>query len=284
MNSLRTARTSRLRKPKRLANVVMLAITLFYLLPFWYIANNAIKNADEISTHPFTLTLKSITLDNLRRAYAMLHFPTAFLNSLILLVLSLALLVSLGSLAAYGIVIPRSRFMNRLYTLLVALISVPFQITIVPLVGLLKQLGLINSFLGVAFVYAAMYLPFVIFLYVGFMRTIPRELAESSQIDGSGMLRTYLLIYMPLLKSITGIVMIVRGVSVWNDLLAPLVVLYRNSMYTLPIQLYVFSSSKIGQWDLVFGGTLLVCLPITVFFLLMQRSFVKGIMAGGIKG
>ncbi len=272
------------RKPQQWKHVLMMAVMLFYLLPLWYVLNNAFKKADSISKHPFTLTPDTWTFDNIRRAYELLNFPGAFMNSLILLALSLALLVVLGSLAAYGIVIPNSRFMNRVYVGFVALISVPFQITMVPLVGMLKDLGLINSFIGVAFVYAGMYLPFVIFLYTGFMRTIPKEIAESAQMDGSGLLRTYLHIYMPLLKSITGIVMIVRGISVWNDLLAPLIVLYRNSLYTLPIQLYVFSSSKVGQWDLVFGGTVLVCLPITVFFLLFQKSFVKGIMAGGIKG
>lgn len=272
------------RTPRIIQNVILMFIALFYLLPLWYVVNNAFKQSDSISIHPFTLSLQSATLDNIRRAYEQLHFPEAFKNSLLLLVLSLALLVVLGSLAAYGIVVSGSRLLNKVYLFFVALISVPFQITIVPLVGLLRDLGLINSFLGVAFVYAAMYLPFVIFLYAGFMRTVPKELAESAQIDGSGLLRTYVHIYMPLLKSITGIVMIIRGVSVWNDLLAPLVVLYRNSLYTLPIQLYIFSSSKIGQWDLVFGGTMLVCLPITVFFLIFQKSFVKGIMAGSIKG
>lgn len=284
MTSASVRKSGNGRMPQLAKNGFLLLVSLFYLLPLWYVVNNAFKRSDSISTRPFTLTPRTFTFDNVRNAFEQLHFPEAFKNSLILLALSLALLVVLGSLAAYGIVVSGSRLLGRAYVFFVALISVPFQITIVPLSILLRDLGLVNSFFGVAFVYAAMYLPFVIFLYAGFMRTIPKELSESSQIDGSGMLRTYFHIYMPLLKSITGIVMIIRGVSVWNDLLAPLVVLYRNSMYTLPIQLYIFSASKIGQWDLVFGGTVLVCLPITVFFLAFQKSFVKGIMAGSIKG
>lgn len=280
----RLGRKSRLNPPQYVSNAVLFAVMLFYLLPLWYALNNAFKLADAISIQPFWLTGRTFTLDNIRRAYELLHFPTAFLNSAFILVLSLALLVVLGSLAAYGIVMPNNKSVRRLYTAFVALISVPPQITIVPLVVLLKKLDLINSFLGAAFVYAGMYLPFVIFLYAGFMRTIPKEIVESAAIDGCGPLRTYMSVYMPLLKTITGIVLVIRGVAIWNDLLVPLIVLYKNSMYTLPLQLYVFSSSKIGQWDLVFGGTVLVCLPITVFFLVFQKSFVKGVIAGSIKG
>lgn len=269
---------------KIVSHSVMIVIMLLYVLPLWYALNNAFKPAKEISLHPFTLSLNSATLDNIKRAYTSLHFPTAFYNSAVILALSLLILVVLGSLAAYGIVMPNSPWMNRLNTFIVAMISVPFQIAMVPLVILLKKLHLINSFLGASFVYGAMYLPFVIFLYVGFMRTIPKEMVESATMDGSGPLKTYLHIYMPLLKTITGIVVVIRGVSIWNDLLVPLIVLYKNSMYTLPLQLYIFSSSKVGQWDLVFGGTVLVCLPITILFLVFQRSFIKGIMAGGVKG
>ncbi len=275
---------SRLNKPRIVSNSVLTAVMLFYLLPLWYALNNAFKFKENISTNPFMLTKNSFTLDNIRRAYEQLHFPTALANSTLILAMSLALLVTLGSLAAYGVVMPNNKAVRRLYIFFVALISVPPQIAIVPLVLLLKRLDLINSFIGASFVYAGMYLPFVIFLYAGFMRTIPKEIVESAAIDGCGPFKTYYHIYMPLLKTITGIVFVIRGVSIWNDLLVPLIVLYKNSMYTLPLQLYVFSSSKVGQWDLVFGGTVLVCLPITIFFLVFQKSFVKGVIAGSIKG
>ncbi|MBM7567580.1 carbohydrate ABC transporter permease [Paenibacillus sacheonensis] len=274
----------RLQKPQVATNVILALVALFYLLPLWYALNNAFKYAESISVQPFWLTKHSFTFENIARAYEQLHFKTAFFNSALILALSLLLLVTLGSLAAYGVILPNNRAIRRLYTFFVALISVPPQITIVPLLLLLKRLDLVNSFLGVAFVYAGMYLPFVIFLYAGFMRSIPKEIVESASIDGCGPLKTYIHIYMPLLKTITGIVLVIRGVSIWNDLLVPLIVLNKNAMFTLPLQLYIFSSSKVGQWDLVFGGTVLVCLPITVFFLAFQKSFVKGVMAGSLKG
>jgi raffinose/stachyose/melibiose transport system permease protein len=116
------------------------------------------------------------------------------------------------------------------------------------------------------------------------MRTIPKELPESATIDGCGPFKSYLYIYMPLLKTITGIVLILRGVAIWNDLLVPLIVISKSSLYPLTLNLYVFTTSKVGQWDMIFGGTVLVCLPIVIFFLLFQKSFIKGVLAGSVKG
>ncbi|QGQ94772.1 carbohydrate ABC transporter permease [Paenibacillus psychroresistens] len=266
------------------SNGFMMIVMLLYLLPLWYAINNGFKQKEFISIHPFTLSGQSFTFENIAQAFKLLHYPTALFNSAFILVLSCAMLVILGSLAAYGILLPNNKLMNNVYTVTVAFISIPVQIAIVPMVLALKQFHLINTFLGVALLYAGTLLPFVIFLYAGFMRTIPKELPESATIDGASSFRIYLQIYMPLLKTITGIILILRGVGIWNDLLIPLIVISKSSMYPLTLNLYVFANSKIGQWDIVFGGTVLVGLPITLFFIVFQKSFIKGIMAGSVKG
>jgi raffinose/stachyose/melibiose transport system permease protein len=271
-------------KTKIFPNIVMLIVMLFYLLPLWYIFNNAFKIEKFIATSPFTITLKTFTLNNIYNAFALFEYPKAFLNSSIILVLACTLLVILGSMAAYGITFVNNKLMDSVYIFFVALITVPFQITMVPLMELLKNMSLINTYLGAVFIYGGMYLPFVIFLYTGFMRTISKEMKEAAEIDGCGAFKAYLYIYMPLLKTITGIVLILRGVGIWNDLLVPLIALYSDSMYTLPLKLYTFASSLIGQWAIVFGGTFITCLPILILFLLLQKSFIKGIMAGSVKG
>ncbi len=147
------------------------------------------------------------------------------MNSVVVLVLSCAFLISLGSLAAFGIAMANSRFMNRVYTVLVAMITLPFQLAMVPLIFMLKGLGLMNTYWGTALVYSGWFLPFVIFLYTGFIRTIPKELEEAGRVDGCGLFRSFLSIYIPLLKSVTGTVLILRGVPIWNDLLVPIITL-----------------------------------------------------------
>lgn len=266
------------------SNGVMLFIMLLYLLPFWYVLNNAFKQKSFISLQPFWLTSETFTLDNVANAFTKMNYVSAFQNSLWTLLLSCLLFVLLGSMTAYGITIARHKITDRIYVFFVALISLPFQAAMVPLVSLLRDIGLNDSYLGLALVYAAMFMPFVVFLYTGFMRGLPMELMESARIDGCGYTQAYVYIYMPLLKTITGIVLVLRGVYVWNDLQVPLIVISDPAKVTLQQKLYVFAQSRLGNFDLVFAGALIVCLPMVALFLLMQKSFIRGVMAGSIKG
>jgi raffinose/stachyose/melibiose transport system permease protein len=180
-----------------------------------------------------------------------------------------------------------SRLMNRVYAVLVAMITLPFQLAMVPLIFTLKGLHLMNTYWGTSLVYSGWFLPFVIFLYTGFIRTIPKELEEAGRVDGCGLLRSFLSIYIPLLKSVTGTVLILRGVPIWNDLLVPMITLSRSTMSTLPLKLYSFIGAygaSLTHWNLVFGGTFIVSFPILVVFLFLQRYFVRGVVAGAIKG
>ena len=266
------------------AHAFLVFVALLYLLPLWYVFNNSFKENRYISSNPFFITSESFTLDNIKNAFKLLSYPTSLLNSVVTLVLSCVLLIVCGSLASFGITYANSKSLNSMYTFFVALITVPFQIAMVPLVIMLKNIGLNNSFIGVACIYSAMYLPFVIFLYTGFMRGIPNEMMESANIDGCNALKTYFYIYMPLLKTTTGIILILRGVAIWNDLLVPLIAINSPSMFTLQQKLYTFTASRVGKWDIIFGGTVLVCFPIVILFLLLQKTFIKGVMAGSVKG
>lgn len=265
-------------------NGIMMIIMVFYLLPFWYVVNNAFKERSYISLQPFTINLNIFTLDNIRSAFAKMNYPAAFFNSFTVLVISCGIFILLGSMTAYGIYIADNKVFNRLYVLFVSLIALPFQAAMVPLVTLLRTLHLSDNFLGLALIYAAMFMPFIVFLYTGFMRSLPKELMESARIDGCSYLQVYTYVYMPLLKTVTGIVLVLRGVYVWNDLQVPLIVINNPVRQTLQQRLYVFAQSRIGNFDLVFAGALLTCLPMIVLFLLMQKSFIKGVMAGSVKG
>jgi raffinose/stachyose/melibiose transport system permease protein len=144
-----------------------------------------------------------------------------------------------------------------------------------------------NSYLGTSLVYSGWFLPFVVFLYTGFIRTVPKELEEAGRVDGCGLFRSYISIYIPLLKSITGTVLILRGVPIWNDLLVPIITISRATMSTLPLKLYAFigqPGSSATRWNLVFGSTFIVSVPILLVFLFLQRYFVRGVVAGAIKG
>ena len=268
-------------------NIAMMLIVLVLITPLWYVINNAFKVEPEILRRPLLLLPSAATLDSVVRSFATMKYPVTFMNSAIVLVLSCAFLISLGSLAAFGIAMANSRALNIVYIVLVAMITLPFQLAMVPLIFLLKSLHLVNTYLGIALIYTGWFLPFIIFLYTGFIRTVPRELEEAGRVDGCGLLRSFISIYIPLLKSITGTVLILRGVPIWNDLLVPIITITRSTMSTLPLRLYSFvgtPGSSAIRWNLVFGSTFIVSLHILLVFLFLQRYFVRGAAAGAVKG
>jgi len=268
-------------------NVVMVLIVLLLIMPLWYVLNNAFKVEKEILRRPLVLLPSAATLDSVIRSFKAMKYPRVFMNSAIVFALSCALLISAGSLAAFGIAMAKSKLLNAVYVVLVAMITLPFQLAMVPLIFLLKGLRLMNSYLGTSLVYSGWFLPFVVFLYTGFIRTVPKELEEAGRVDGCGLFRSYRSIYIPLLKSITGTVLILRGVPIWNDLLVPIITISRATMSTLPLKLYSFiasSGSSATRWNLVFGSTFIVSVPILLVFLFLQRYFVRGVVAGAIKG
>jgi len=265
-------------------NILISFILLFYIFPLYYVLNNAFKASEYISRQPFYLTPGTFSLNNITEAFNQMNYINSFYNSTVVLIMAMALLVIAGSLAGFGITYARNRTLNRFYLGYIALISMPLQIAMVPLMKLMRDFSLTNTHLGMALIYSAIYMPFVIFLYTGFMRSVPRDLIDAAKIDGCNPAGIYYRVFMPLLTTITGMVIIIRGVSAWNDLFVPLIVVSRANMYTLTQQLYVFASSRIGRWDMIFGATFLCIIPIMVLFLAMQKTFIKGIMAGSIKG
>jgi len=279
------ARGSLRKKNRKIGlNILISVILLSYILPLYYVLNNAFKESVYISRQPFYLTPATFSLENITEAFRKMDFINSFTNSATVLVMSMVLLVIIGSLAGFGITYAKNRTLNTVYLTYIALISMPLQIAMVPLIMLMRDLNLGNTHLGMALIYNAIYMPFVVFLYTGFMRSIPRDLIEAAKIDGCSPVGIYVRIFMPLLTTITGMVIILRGVSTWNDLFVPLIVISRSQMYTLTQQLFIFAGSRMGQWDMVFGATVLCILPIMVLFLAMQKTFIKGIMAGSIKG
>lgn len=266
------------------SHIVLTLACIIILIPLYYVLINAFKLDLYINIKPMEFNWAYFTIDNISNAWRSLNFLLSLQNSVILVILSCGMMIIFGSLAGFAIAIVGNKFLRIFYTVLIMLISVPFQVVMIPLVQVLNTLHLLNSYFGTSLVFVALGLPFTIFLYTGFMRSVPREICDAAIVDGCGMYRTYLYIYMPLLKAVTGTILIIRGTAVWNDLLIPLIT-FTNSKYdTLIRKLYAFVSLKFNRWDLLFAGTLLCSIPILILFLSLQRVFIRGIMVGSVKG
>ena len=266
------------------SNGVLIVFSILVFIPVWYYLNNAFKEAKFIYQNPLFITPSQITLQNIFRAYKLLKYPRSLLNSFIFVSASCSILVLTSSLGAYAIALVNSKLLNSIYFAFVLMITLPFGLAMIPLVSMLRDLRMLNTYLGTSLIYVATGIPFAIFLYTGYIRTIPKDFEEAARIDGSGMFRTYLSIYFPLLKTITVTLLILRGVGIYNDLLIPLITISDVGKVPLTLRLYSFATEKIIYWELLFAGTFLVSMPMILAFIFIQRYITTDALGGALKG
>lgn len=266
------------------ANVILLAASTLMMVPVYFLIINAFKQKNFIYKEPMTITRESFTPDSIVKAFELMNFPQIALNSVMVLLFSCVGLIVLGSLASYAITLNRTAWTNRLYVVLVALITVPVSCAQIPLARQLSALGLINTWIGSAIVYIAFGLPFAIFIFTGYSRSIPGEIWEAAAIDGCSPVQSYARIYMPLIKMTTATIIIMRGSYIWNDILVPLIAVSKGSRQTLPQRLVAFAGANMARWDLMFAATLLISLPNLILYLCLQKVFVGALTAGAVKG
>jgi raffinose/stachyose/melibiose transport system permease protein len=203
--------------------------------------------------------------------------------SAIITVSSVVVLVVLGSLCAYAIARRPSKLGGALYVLFVLGIILPFQLAIIPVYVALRYVHLTGTYLGVILLYTGLLMPFSVFLFTGFIRALPRDYEEAAQVDGAGLLRTYLRVVFPLLLPVTGTVAILAGLFIWNDFFLALIFIYGSKTQTLPLALFSFVGEYVSQWNLIMAAVVISIAPILAFYLFAQRQLIRG-FAGGIRG
>lgn len=159
----------------------------------------------------------------------------------------------------------------------------PFQLALIPLYQTIRDLGLLGTVWSLVLFYSGLQVPFSVFLYTGFLRALPRGYEEAALIDGCGPLRAFRSVVFPQLRPITGTVVILNTIFVWNDFLTPLLYLSGSPQQTIPVAIFGFVGQYTSQWQLVFAGLVIGVAPILVAYFLMQKHIIKG-FAGGIKG
>jgi raffinose/stachyose/melibiose transport system permease protein len=262
--------------------LLMIGIGLVFLYPVYVLINLSFKNPKEISEASLALP-SSLETNNYTQAWNGASLGAAMLNSTIITVASLMALVIVGSLAAYYLARTQTKLSYGMYLLFLLGIVLPFQLALVPLYKLMKDTGLLGSYTSMVIFYTGLQMPFTIFLYTGFLRALPREYGEAALVDGASHLQSFRRITFPLLRPITGTVIILNAVFVWNDFLTPLVYLGGTPNETLPVVVYQFVGQYVSNWGYIFAAVVVASLPILVMFLLLQRYVIRG-FASGLKG
>ena len=211
------------------------------------------------------------------------HIGAAMLNSTIITVISLLCLIVIGSLASYYLARARTKLSYGMYILFLLGIVLPFQLALVPLYRTMKDAGLLGSYTSMVLFYTGLQIPFTIFLYTAFLRALPREYGEAALVDGATHLQSFRRITFPLLRPITGTVIILNAVFIWNDFLTPLIYLGGSPNETIPVVVYQFVGQYVSNWGYIFAAVVLATLPMLLLFLLLQRFVIKG-FASGLKG
>src|SRR4051794_8901106 len=262
--------------------VLMLAVGGLFLYPVYVLVTVSFKTPREISEASLKLPA-SLDGANYSQAWSAAHLGAALLNSTIITVASLIGLIVVGSTAANYLAQTRTRLSYGLYLLFLLGIVLPFQLALVPLYTFMKDSGLLGSYTSMVLFYTGLQVPFTIFLYTGFLRSLPREYRQAALIDGATHWQSFTRVTFPLLRPITGTVVILNAVFVWNDFLTPLIYLGGTPNETLPVVVYQFVGQYVSNWGYIFAAVVMASLPILIVFLLMQRYVIKG-FASGLKG
>ena len=269
---------------KYAVELVFLAATCVWWLPIYYFVIGAFKQRIDIVKFPLAIAPEMISAGNFTYAVGKMKLFTALGNTGFITLVSLLAVVVFGSLAGFAVARVRHRAFSWFYSAVIALMVIPFIGALIPIVVLIRDFGLINSLWGPVLIQAAWNLPFSIFLYAGFMRTLPKELEEAAYIDGCSMFQVYYRVFLPLLTPVTATCCIRAGIGIWNDYLVSASLLNSVRQPTLMVAIYQFFGQYVSEYGYAFAGIIMASLPIIILYVFLQKYFIKGIAAGAVKG
>ncbi|MFS0821258.1 carbohydrate ABC transporter permease [Bacillus sp. 1P02SD] len=261
--------------------LVLIGLSLFYLMPIYVIIVTSLKPLDQISLSEMWKLPATLDFSSYQLAFEKL-VPN-FLNSIYLVIPATLLSALLGALNGYVLSKWRFKGANTLFTLILFGMFIPYQSILIPMIQFLREVGLYNSITGLIFVHVVYGIPITTLMFRNFYANIPDEMIESAKIDGAGFLRIFRYIMVPL--SISGFVVVViwQFTNIWNEFLFA-VTITTSDQQPIMVALQNLSGSQIVQWNVQMAGALLAALPTLLVYIFLGKYFVRGLLAGSVKG
>jgi raffinose/stachyose/melibiose transport system permease protein len=274
---------SRRRGPNLWLTILLVFISLSVLFPLYITVVTALQTPDQAASGSLAFPATP-QWSNFTRAIELTNFWQAAFSSLLVTVIAVSLTLLTNSMVAYAIArhMDTSWLFKGLYFYFISALFVPFAIVMLPIAKLTALAGLDNR-IGLGLIYVIFGLSLNIFIYVGYLRSIPRELEEAASVDGAGTWRTFWSVIWPLLTPINATVGIITCVWVWNDFMLPLVMLSDRDTFTLPLVQYVFQGQFTTDYSLAFASYLMALTPLLLVYLLAQRWVIGGVTRGAVK-
>jgi raffinose/stachyose/melibiose transport system permease protein len=261
--------------------VLMVAVAVVFAVPLFVLVNLSLRPQYEL-VDPLTVQFP-LTLENYRAAWHEAALGSAIVDSAVIAVVSVAVVVVVSSLAAYPLARSTSRWSKWTFALFMLGLLLPFQLALLPLYTTMRDLNLIGSLWGLILFYIGLQMPFSVFLYTAFLRVLPTDYEEAAVLDGCNAFQVFRRIVFPLLRPVTGTVVILNAIFIWNDFLTPLLYLSGSEHQTIPVAIYTFVGQYTSNWQLLFAGLVMGVAPILFVYFAMQRHIIRG-FTGGLKG
>ncbi len=262
-------------------HVVLALLAFATLLPMIWLVASSFKGSSAIFSFPPSFLPRDATISNYARLFSEVPFGRYFVNSVFLSTAATLISLFFSTLAGYGFAKYEFAGKRFLFTILLASMMVPFQVLLVPLFKLLKDVGWLDSYWGI--IVPFMVGGFGIFLMRQFMVSVPNDLLDAARIDGCNEFGIYWRVVLPVVKPAVGALTIFVFLGQWNNYLWPLIVLRSEAKYTLPLGLANLVGVYRQEYGMLMAGTLIALVPIVTLFLAMQREFVSGITLGAVK-
>lgn len=264
-------------------HLVLVLFSLVALFPIYMVLSNSFKLKKFIFAFPFAFPdAKTFSLVGYDTVLSRSNLPVNFLNSVVVTVGALALILFLGSMAAFALSEYKFRLNAFLGFYLSIGIMIPIRLGTVSILRLMAALGLVNTLVGLILIYIAQGLPMTIFILNNFMQQVPEELKQAARIDGASEYRIYGLI-LPIVRPAIGAIGIFTMIPIWNDLWFPLIVAPSSRTATITLGVQQFLGQFVSDWNAVLSSLSMAMLPIVLLYILFSKQMVKSITSGALK-
>ncbi|MBN2540044.1 MAG: carbohydrate ABC transporter permease [Bacilli bacterium] len=268
-------------------------LLILFFMPFALVILNSTKTAVEITVDPLAFAADSGTFwKNINEILTKesIRYWNSFFNSLVITSGSLAAIGVFSGMAGWVLVRTKKRYSKFIFILFLSGMVIPFQVVMLPLVRLLDLIRvwtgveMLDTFHGAIIVYIGFGAPLSVFMFHGFIKSIPMDIEEAAIIDGCTKSQVFFRIILPILKPIFVTLLVLNGLWIWNDYLLPsLVIGVTGSVRTLPLAVANLAGQFVRQWDLLLTGVILAAIPVVILFFFAQKYIIKGMTSGAIK-
>lgn len=264
--------------------LVLLIVSIITIFPIYMALINSLKPDGQILSNIMALPEKPL-FSNYLDAFEKTRFLRSFINTMVVVLVGLSGIILFASMAGYKLSRTKSSLSTAFFTLFVMSMLIPFHSIMITLTKISRILRVQGSTVGLGLIYIGLGVPMAIFLYHGFVKSIPLELDEAALMDGCNEHRYFFKIIFPLLLPITATVAILNALWIWNDFLLPLLMLTDSDSYTILLSTnMLFGQYNNNDWSAILATLILAMLPVITLYLILQKYITKGIAEGAIKG